>query len=131
MGHILAVILGLAAIGFISWWFFGHHQVATVAAHVQNQQQIVEVQVKGGYSPERVELQQGIPAILKFTRTDPSSCLDHVVFSDFGINEALPQNQTVSIPINTDKPGSYTWACGMDMFHGQLLIQSATPNGGK
>ncbi|KRK66979.1 hypothetical protein FC79_GL001749 [Lentilactobacillus buchneri DSM 20057] len=120
---IVVLIAGLALIGFIGWWFFGKHQVAQTNAKVNDDQQIVDVEVKGGYSPEVVVLKQGVPATLNFTRTDSSSCLDRVVFSDFGINQALPQNQKESVEIDTSQSGEFQWACGMDMFHGKLVIK--------
>ena len=123
MSQIIVTIGGLALIGFIAWWFFAKHAIATTEAEVKDQKQVVDVLVKGGYSPERVVLQQGVPAVLNFTREDPSSCLDRVVFPDFGINQALPKGETQTITIDTSKPGEYTWACGMDMFHGQLVIK--------
>ncbi|GED93841.1 copper-binding protein [Lentilactobacillus buchneri subsp. silagei] len=120
---IVVFIAGLALIGFIGWWFFGKHQVAQANAKVNDDQQVVDVEVKGGYSPEVVVLKQGVPATLNFTRTDSSSCLDRVVFSDFGINQALPQNQKESVEIDTSQSGEFQWACGMDMFHGKLVIK--------
>ncbi|KRN28864.1 hypothetical protein IV38_GL001071 [Lactobacillus selangorensis] len=113
----------VAAIGFILWWFFGQHTTETAQAAVTNQSQSVDIEINGGYSPETVVLKQGIPATLHFTRKDASSCLDHVVFSDFGINQEVPQNQTETIQIDTSKPGEYQWACGMDMFHGKVVIK--------
>jgi len=123
MTRILVLIVGLAIIGFIFWWFFGKHEVASATADVTDNNQSVDVEVKGGYSPEVVTLKKGIPATLNFTRKDASSCLDRVVFSDFGINKSLPQNEQQSIEIDTSKPGEYQWACGMDMFHGKLIIK--------
>lgn len=123
MAKILVLIVGLAVIGFIVWWFFGKHEVAEVSADVSNNAQSVDVEVNGGYSPETIVLKKGVPATLNFTRKDKSSCLDRVVFSDFGINEALPINQREAIKIDTSKSGEYQWACGMDMFHGKLIIK--------
>lgn len=123
MIKIIVLIIGLAAIGFIGWWFFGKHTTEEVAADVQDQQQEIDIEVNGGYSPETVVLKQGVPAILNFTRKDASSCLDRVVFSDFGINQELPRNQKEAITIDTTTPGEYQWACGMDMFHGKLIIK--------
>jgi len=123
MTRILVLIIGLAIIGFILWWFFGNHQVATATAAVTDNNQNVDIEVNGGYSPEVVTLKKGVPATINFTRKDASSCLDRVVFSDFGINQELPQNEQQSIKIDTSKSGEFQWACGMDMFHGKLIIK--------
>lgn len=123
MIKISVMIVGLMVIGFITWWFFGKHTTKTVQANVGTHEQTVDIDVNGGYSPERVVLKKGVPAVLNFTRQDASSCLDRVVFSDFGINKALPKNQKQAIKIDTSKAGEYEWACGMDMFHGKLIIK--------
>ena len=120
---LIVLIIGLSIIGFIGWWFFGKHEVAEESAEVADDRQVVNVEVKGGYSPEVVILKKGVPATLNFTRKDSSSCLDRVVFSDFGVNQALLQNEKQSVEIDTSKPGEYQWACGMDMFHGKLVIK--------
>ncbi|MDV0430432.1 cupredoxin domain-containing protein [Lactiplantibacillus sp. DA1] len=119
----LVLLVGLLGIGFILWWFFGKHTTTTATASAAGGLQRVDVEVKGGYSPEQIVLKKGVPAVLNFTRKDASGCLDHVVFSDFGINQELPQNQVEAITIDTSKSGEYQWACGMDMFHGKLIIK--------
>ncbi|GAA3618312.1 cupredoxin domain-containing protein [Secundilactobacillus similis] len=123
MIKLIVLIVGLALIGFIAWWFFGKHEAATGTATVTDDVQSIDVNVKGGYDPETVVLKQGVPAVLNFTRQDPSSCLDRVVFPDFGINRELPKGEEQSIKIDTSKAGEYQWACGMDMFHGKLIIK--------
>ncbi len=121
--RIIILCLGVALIAFIAWWFFGKHNVATENASVNSNKQSVDIVVKGGYSPEKVILERGIPATLNFKRTDSSSCLDHVIFSDFGINQKLPQGKTEPIKIDTSKPGEYEWACSMNMFHGKVIVK--------
>ncbi|ADN99728.1 cupredoxin domain-containing protein [Lactiplantibacillus plantarum] len=123
MIKVLVLLIGGLAIGFILWWFFGKHATTTVTASAVDDLQQVDVEVKGGYSPEQIVLKKGVPAVLNFTRKDASGCLDHVVFGDLGINQELPQNQVEAITIDTSKSGEYQWACGMDMFHGKLIIK--------
>ncbi|WP_428958516.1 cupredoxin domain-containing protein [Levilactobacillus brevis] len=123
MLKLTVLIVGLLIIGFILWWFFGPHHATTVTAATHRQTQNIDIEVNGGYSPENIVLKQGIPATLSFVRQDASSCLDHVVFADFGINQELPRHQKEVIHIDTSKPGNFQWACGMDMFHGNLTIK--------
>lgn len=113
----LGLILGIA------WWFFGHHTTKTTTAPVVDGKQVVEITVQGGYSPDHVTLKQGVPAVLKFHQADASSCLDEVVFPELGIQQALPYQTTQTVEIDTTKAGEYSWACGMNMFHGQVTVK--------
>jgi plastocyanin domain-containing protein len=55
---------------------------------------------------------------LNFLRSDPSSFLEQVIFPDFHIAQDLQLNQTTPIEFTPEKPGEYTFACGMNMFRG-------------
>ena len=89
----------------------------------ESNKQEVEVTVNGGYTPNTVALQQGVPAQVVFDRKDPSGCFNEVVFPDFGIHEELPVNEKFAIDIDTTKPGEYQYSCGMNMFHGKVVIK--------
>lgn len=120
----ILVLLGAAAlIGLIIWWFFGRRQSDTRAARRQGDKQIVEITVDGGYSPSVITLDKGVPAELVFTRKDPSGCLEQVVFPDFGISEHLPVNQPHAVRFTPDKAGEYKYACGMNMFFGNMVVK--------
>lgn len=123
MSKMIAFLVGLVLIIFIAWWFFGQHKVTSQKATVNSNKQSVDIKVKGGYSPEKVVLKRGVPATLNFKRLDSSTCLDHVIFSDWGINRKLPQGQVEQIKIDTSKPGEYDWECSMNMFHGKVIIK--------
>ena len=38
-------------------------------------------------------------------------------------NEQLPQNQLHQIEFDTSKAGEYEFACGMNMFHGKVIVK--------
>ena len=120
---VITLIVGIMAIAFIAWWFLGKHDRNVEQAKVNSTNQTVNIQVKGGYSPEKVVLKKGVPATLNFKRLDSSSCLDHVIFSDLGINQELPKGQVEQVKIDTSKAGEYDWGCSMNMFHGKVIVK--------
>lgn len=123
MTKLLVLLVGIILILFILWWFFAPRTESEVVAKNENNQQSVTIEVNGGYKPGKVVLKKGIPATINFNRKDASSCLDSVVLSDFGIEKNLPLNKTVSVNLNPDKAGEYGFACGMNMFHGKIIVK--------
>ena len=121
--QILAIIIGLGLIGFIIWWFFGKHTEAVGSSHVSNNQQNATIVVKGGYSPSTIVLKKGVPAQVAFDMQDSTACLSHVVFEQLGVNKDLTKQKVTKITIPTDKATTYNFACGMDMFHGKVIVK--------
>lgn len=76
-----------------------------------------------GYKPETVTFKQGKPAQLKFIPSDNMGCMNEVVFKELGIDEKLDGKKEVTVDIPTDKLGTYNYACGMDMFHGKVVVK--------
>ena len=123
MAQIIVLIAAVALIAGIVWWFFGKHEQSSEQAAVANDQQTATVIVQGGYSPEEVVLKKGIPATVNFDMKDSTACLSHVVFDKLGVNKDLTKQPVTSINIPTDKAGEYNFACGMDMFHGKVVVK--------
>ncbi|MCX6797441.1 MAG: cupredoxin domain-containing protein [Candidatus Doudnabacteria bacterium] len=122
--NILVTILGVAAIGFIYWFFLMKKETETVAGVTdQAGQQQVDITVDGGYLPAIISLTQGKLAKLNFFRKDSSSCLEEVVMPDFKVRQFLPLNQKITIEIRPQKSGEYNFSCGMGMFHGKLIVK--------
>jgi thiol-disulfide isomerase/thioredoxin len=79
-----------------------------------------------GYTPERIVVPRGRPAVLVFTRTSEKTCAVDVHFAlpdGTKIDRRLPLGQPVAIPLRLDQPGEITYACGMDMLHGTIVVQ--------
>ncbi|GGI63239.1 cupredoxin domain-containing protein [Limosilactobacillus sp. RRLNB_1_1] len=76
-----------------------------------------------GYKPATVTFKQGKPAQLKFISSNNMGCMNEVVFKELGIDEKLDGKKEVTIDIPTDKPATYNYACGMDMFHGKVVVK--------
>lgn len=120
-----AIVLGLAVvlIGFICYWFFGKHQKQVGNAQVNNHEQHATVIVKGGYTPNTLILKQGIPAKVSFDMQDSTTCLSHVVIEKLGIDRDLTKQKITTIDIPTDQKKEFDYVCGMNMFHGKIIIK--------
>lgn len=123
IGQISAIIVGIILIGFIIWWFFGKHQEAAGESTIVNDEQTATIVVNGGYSPATVVLKKGVPAQVNFDMQDSTACLSHVVFEQLGVNKDLTKQKVTTINIPTDKAATFNYACGMDMFHGKVIVK--------
>lgn len=113
---------GLGLIGLQIWWFLlSKPKSRNAEAHDGIQE--VTITVDGGYEPSRVVVDAGKPVRLNFLRRDKSSCLEQVVFPDFHIAQDLDLNQITPIEFTPQKPGQYTFACGMNMFRGVVEVK--------
>ncbi|WP_295746841.1 cupredoxin domain-containing protein [uncultured Limosilactobacillus sp.] len=121
--QIIAVLVAAVLAGFIGWWFLGKHEEATGMATRNNNEQSATVVVKGGYSPSTIVLKKGVPAKLNFDMQDSTACLSHVVFDKLGVNEDLTKRDVTTVEIPTDKTGTIDFACGMNMFHGKVVVK--------
>lgn len=88
--------------------------------------QVVELEVgKMGYSADKIALAAGVPARLVFTRTEEGGCTHQVQIPAFGVEATdLPLNEPVAIEFTPEEAGTFTFACGMDMIQGSLLVRS-------
>lgn len=120
-----AIVFGLAValISFICYWFFGKHQEQAKKAQVEDHEQHATVIVKGGYTPNTLILKQGIPAQVTFDMQDSTACLSHVVIAKLGIDKDLTKQKTTTINIPTDQKKEFDYSCGMNMFHGKIIIK--------
>lgn len=115
--------IGILAIGaglmlLIYWFFFGKTEEAqTVSSEIT-------IKVDGGYSPSTILVTKNKPVTLKIFRTDPSSCLDQLIIPQWNIVKALPLNKEIAIPFTPDEIGTFPFHCGMNMFHGKIIVQN-------
>ena len=123
-GENLAVLAGGAGvIGFLAWFFFGPKK--NRQAETKSGVQEITIRVEGTYQPDHIEVQAGVPVRLKFDRQETVGCSERVVFPDFQISRELPAFQTTTIEFTPDKAGTYAFACGMNMYRGQLTVVPA------
>lgn len=121
---IVVVVVAIALIGLVLWYFFGERE-KTAAALSSSGRQEVKIIIKGGYSPDVIVVRQGKPVKLDFYRDETASCSEEVIFGDFGIARHLPAYKTTAIEFTPEKAGEFTFTCGMNMIRGKLIVEPA------
>ncbi len=115
---VLVAFFSIAGMAFTFWFFLMRKE-----EEVKVMGNTVDILVEGGYKPEVISILKGQTTKINFLRKDPSSCLEEVVLSDFKIRKYLPLNKTVSIEVTPQEAGEYKFECGMNMFHGKVIVK--------
>lgn len=118
LDKILVILSGIIGIVFTFWFFLMKKEKEISAKNNE-----IDIKVSGGYSPEVISIPKGKMTKINFLRTDPTECLSEVVLADFKIKKQLPLNQKVSIEITPQKEGEYKFSCGMNMYHGKIIVK--------
>ncbi|HTH63446.1 MAG TPA: cupredoxin domain-containing protein [Gemmatimonadales bacterium] len=122
--QVVVTVLGVAAIGWVLWYFLWSRAPAVAARQTRGVQEIA-VTVKGGYLPDTILVQAGKPVRLRFYRDETADCSERVVFEQFGIDRPLPAFETTVIEFTPTEPGEYPFRCGMSMLKGLLVVEPA------
>lgn len=115
---VVVALLSIAGIGFTYWFFLMRKEAEVVMVKTDS----VDIVVDGGYQPNVIEISKGKETTLNFFRKDPSSCLEEVVLPEFKIRKYLPLHATTPITIMPQKSGTFEISCGMNMFHGKIIV---------
>jgi plastocyanin domain-containing protein len=119
----IVTLAGLGLIGLELWWFKGSQNPAKKAESKAGIQEI-NIIVDGGYQPNHIVVNTGQTVRLNFERRDANSCLEEIQLPEFKIRKKLPLNQVTVVEFTPKKPGSYEFACGMNMFRGEIEVKS-------
>lgn len=113
------IVIIASSIGIIfTYWFFLMKKDKEITVSDS-----VDIIVDGGYNPGVISIPLGKTTKLNFIRKDSNSCLEEVVLGDFKIRKYLPLNQKVTIELTPEKRGEFGYSCGMNMFHGKIVVK--------
>lgn len=115
---LIVLAASIFGIGFTYWFFLMKNDKEVVVTG-----ESIEITVDGGYQPGVISIPKGKTTKISFTRKDPSSCLEEVVLGDFKIRKFLPLDRKVTIEITPKKKGEFNFTCGMNMFHGKIVVK--------
>ena len=125
LSDLLIIVVALALTGLMGWYFFGPKK--SRHAQIDDGVQVIKVTVKGGYTPDVIQVVPGVPVRLLFDRQESGDCSSRVVFPDFKVNQTLPAFETTAVEFLPQVAGEFEFACGMSMLHGRLRVVGDAP----
>jgi plastocyanin domain-containing protein len=116
------ITLLVAAIALTAATFGAAHEAAAGAAP-QDDTQTATVEVTGkGFEPSGLKLKADVPAKVTFVRKTDATCAKEVVIKEYKIERKLPLDEPVTVEF-TPRKGEFTFACGMNMIKGKLIVE--------
>lgn len=76
-----------------------------------------------GFEPASITARKGETVKLAFTRKDANNCASEVVFPKLKVKRELPVGETVLVEVKAPESGEISFACGMDMYKGKVVVQ--------
>ena len=114
LSEILVTGGGLLLAAALAWFFFGPKEAQR--AEMRGGVQEIAITVKGGYSPNLIEVREGVPVRLVFDRQENSDCSSRVVLPDFQVSKSLAAFGKTAVEFTPDRSGEFGFACGMNML---------------
>jgi hypothetical protein len=89
----------------------------------ENGVQIINLQAKGGYSPQRTVARAGVPTVLRFSTNGTFDCSLSVRISSINYSKVLPQTGSTDVDLGVQKVGLFRGSCGMGMYPFEVDFQ--------
>ena len=118
----IAVFIGaILIVGAIWYSGKGSSNVPVADAHnvtVTDGKQLVEIGVKGGYSPKVSTAKADMPTVLRMKTNGTFDCSSGVTIPSLGIRKMLPPSGDTDIEVPAQKAGTtIDGVCVMGMYH--------------
>ena len=86
--------------------------------------QIIEINARGGYQPNKSIAKAGIPTILRFKTNGAFDCSSSIRIPSLGINRTLLQTGSTDIDLGIPKTTPLQGTCGMGMYSFEVDFQN-------
>ncbi|OIO30518.1 hypothetical protein AUJ77_03005 [Candidatus Nomurabacteria bacterium CG1_02_43_90] len=86
--------------------------------------QIIEIQARGGYQPQRSIAKAGTSTTLRFVTSGSFDCSSAVRIPSLQISKNLPSSGTTDIDIGISKQGVLQGMCAMGMYPFEIDFQN-------
>ncbi len=116
----LAIVMGSVLMAGAA---LGHPKVVEHGHKAPRPQQLRVSVTRAGFEPASLKVKKGVPIVLIITRKTDQTCAKQAVFASLGKTVDLPLNQAVRVELPAQAEGRLSYACGMGMYTGELVVQ--------
>lgn len=85
--------------------------------------QEARVVVDHGYHPSCIELERGVPAVLRFERAEDDPCSELLVSELLPSSYRLPAREETVVRFTPETVGTFAFTCGLGMYTGLLIVR--------
>lgn len=85
-------------------------------------QKITVTVTENGFEPNEIKVKDKSHVVLQITRKTDTTCATNIQLKDLNIKKELPLNQQVDVDLGVLKKGDISFACGMNMITGHVII---------
>lgn len=91
---------------------------STYEAQNRDEKQVVEIEAKGGYFPQKSKAKAGVPTVIKMKTSGTFDCSSALAIPSLGYRQSLPLSGETLIDVPAQQAGStLEGMCGMGMYH--------------
>ncbi len=77
----------------------------------------------GGYVPQRLLVNKGIPVELSVKNEGARGCIQAFVIPDLNVRKTVRQGEWTTINFTPQKAGKISFTCSMGMYYGEIVVQ--------
>lgn len=121
--NLIVTLIGLFVIGLVFWYLWKQKNGVYHAHSTSSGYQLIAINVKGGYKPANIIVQNGKPIKFEFLRQESAPCSEMVIFPDFQTTLTLPMGQKVTIELPPLRAGIYNFTCQMGVYKGKVIVE--------
>jgi hypothetical protein len=94
----------------------------SATAEASGKQRVVIEASSSAYTPNAITAKAGVPTDLVVRGVNAAGCIRSFTVPKLGIEETIPENGVVTIPLGTLSAGRYPFSCSMGMYSGTITV---------
>ncbi len=127
---IISIIVAVVLIGGVFIFTRGNsqsqtgNQVAGNNVSVIDGNQIITINAKGGFQPQKSVAKAGLPTIIRFDTNGTFDCSSSIRIPSLNISKVLPQTGSTDVDVGNKQLATLQGTCGMGMYSFEVDFQS-------